>query len=59
MLVADSADCAPRFDNNGLENADKCAWKFGAGVKKASRKDGSSYNYNTLIGGQPFMVSGA
>jgi hypothetical protein len=47
------------YDNNGLENADKCAWKFGTGVKKGARKDGSSFNYNILVNNQPFMVSGA
>jgi hypothetical protein len=25
-------------------------------VKKASRKDGTTYNFNSLFGGQPFMV---
>ncbi len=44
------------YDSNGYENADKCAWKFGAGVKKGVRKDLSSYNYNAMMGGQPFMI---
>jgi hypothetical protein len=44
------------FDSNGEENADKCAWKFGTGVKKGVRKDLSTYNYNSMVGGQPFML---
>jgi hypothetical protein len=46
----------PRYDSNGEENADKCAWRFGSAVKKGTRRDGSSYSYNTLIGGQPWML---
>jgi hypothetical protein len=44
------------YDSNGEENADKCAWRFGATVKKGTRRDGSAYSYNTLMGGQPFML---
>ncbi len=47
-----------RYDPNGLENADKCAWTFGNStvVKRGTRKDGSTYNFNSLFGGREFMV---
>ncbi len=41
------------YDANGLENADKCAWKFG---RTSSSSLSKNMKYNVVLGGKYFLV---
>ncbi|CAI5483094.1 unnamed protein product [Closterium sp. Yama58-4] len=44
------------FDDDGEENADKCAWNFGS-TKTGSLQNGQSYEYNVVgLNGMKFLV---
>ncbi|CAI5503723.1 unnamed protein product [Closterium sp. Naga37s-1] len=44
------------FDDDGEENADKCAWDFGS-TKTGSQQNGQSYEYNVVgLNGMKFLV---
>ena len=40
------------YDNNGYENADKCAWKFGT----ATTTDPNGFKWNITLGGKNYLV---
>jgi hypothetical protein len=49
--VVTDPDLESWYDRDGLENADKCAWRFGP-----APPDAQGRVHNVLLGGQRFLI---